>query len=37
MSDMPAEDTPLLRVRGLSMSFGARASVRDVDFELWPG
>jgi putative phosphonate transport system ATP-binding protein len=32
-----AEDPPLLSVRGLGKSFGARIACRDVAFELWPG
>lgn len=31
------DDPPLLRVRGITKTFGARAAVRDVEFELWPG
>jgi putative phosphonate transport system ATP-binding protein len=31
------EDQPLLSVRGLVKSFGARIACRDVAFELWPG
>jgi putative phosphonate transport system ATP-binding protein len=31
------DEPPLLRVTGLCKSFGARAAVCDVDFELWPG
>lgn len=32
-----SDDDPLLRVRGLSKSFGRHPACRDVDFELWPG
>jgi putative phosphonate transport system ATP-binding protein len=30
-------ETPILEVRGLTKRFGARAAVRDVSLELWPG
>jgi putative phosphonate transport system ATP-binding protein len=32
-----ADETPLLGVRGLGKSFGARVACRDVSFALWPG
>lgn len=32
-----AADAPLLRVRGLTKMYGARAACRDVSFDLWPG
>ncbi|HET8728296.1 MAG TPA: phosphonate C-P lyase system protein PhnK [Alphaproteobacteria bacterium] len=34
---MPAEDAPLLRVRGLTKSYGRQIGCRDVAFDLWPG
>src|SRR5262249_11900494 len=33
----PLLSVPLLSVRGLSKSFGARIACRDVGFDLWPG
>jgi putative phosphonate transport system ATP-binding protein len=32
-----ANDLPLLRVSGLSKSYGGRAAMTDVSFDLWPG
>ncbi len=37
MHATPTPDTPLLSVRGLTRTYGARIGCADVSFDLWPG
>jgi oligopeptide transport system ATP-binding protein len=37
MSEMHPSGDPMLRVRGLSVRFGSRTAIRDIDFDLFAG